>query len=547
MSPTVPLPAFERRVALGILLVFLTLISLPYLLAPLILPQNSVWGGLLGSADDQNVHLMWARQARDGGFFFRDLFTTESLISGEKPLFWNILPALMGILARLFGADVAFSYHFLRVALAGWALWQFHQLALVFTGNEAKWSRARILALFLLAFTTGSGFLASFSGFSRFFFIDRADGNFPLMPEAFFALSAFAYPLNIASYGLLALIFRQVITQKSAVVAFFAALLLGNIHTYDALPLVLTLAVWGLWQRQNFKITGAAIGGAILPVVYQFLVFQGSEEFRVKALTQTPAPDIFSLLVSFAPLLILAIFGLRKWRDFPAAPLFLLWIAAVFVLIYSPVSFARKMIEGVQIPLVLLAAVGLSELLSKIQTANARKIGAALILGILAISPAQYGMWLWQNTLENNSARWRVLMPPLALSRGDASALQFLNSQKADGAVLCLPFLGSYVPRASRKWTYAGHWAETLRFEKEKFPRVARFYRGQMSENEARNWLKKNGIRWIVVGQFEREFAAGVSAAQNLGWREVFRSQSDENGATVIYEVPPASVSAESE
>ncbi|HEX9995623.1 MAG TPA: hypothetical protein VGB45_00645 [Abditibacterium sp.] len=537
-SPEASLPPFERHAALSILLEFLALISLPYLLAPLILPAGSVWGGLLGSADDQNVHLMWARQAQDGHFFFRDLFTTESLISGDKPLFWNVLPALMGVLTRIFGVDVAFPYHFLRVALAAWGLWQFHQLVLTFTNHEAKWSRARIIALFLLAFTTGSGFLASLPGFSRFIFIDRADGNFPLMPEAFFALSAFAYPLNVASFGLLALVFRKTIEKQGAAVAFFAALLLGNIHTYDALPLLLTLGIWTLWQRKTgLKVVLAAMAGAILPVIYQFLVFSGSEEFRLKALTPTAAPEIVSLLVSLAPLLVLAALGWKKWRDFPAAPLLLIWILATFVLIYTPVSFARKMLEGVQIPLVVLAAIGLSEILSRIPSAGARKIGAALVLGVLALSPTQYLNWIWNNTLQNNSARWGVLMPPLALSRGDAAALQFLNQQKEKGAVLCLPYLGSYVPRASGKWTYAGHWAETLHFKKEKFPNVARFYRGEMSDAEAREFLKINRIRWIVEGQFEREFRGGAPSELNLLWRDVFRSPSDENGVTVVYEV----------
>lgn len=538
-----PLPAAERRAAGFVLLVFLLAMTLPYALAPLLLPSGSVWGGLLGSADDQNVHLMWARQARDGAFFFRDLFTTESLTSGQKPLFFNVLPALMGVLARLFGCDVVFPYHFARVALAAWALWQCHQLFVAATEGAQKWSRARVLALALLCFSTGAGFFAPLSP-SRVW-IDRPDGSFPLMPEAFFALSGLFYPLNIASFGLLALLFRLMLEKRGAFPAFVAAALLGNIHTYDALPLLLTATLWALWQAKNrdgaaARIALAAIAGALLPVVYQLIVFRGSEEFRVKALTVTAPPDALSMLLNWSPLLILGAFGLPKWRELPATRLLLLWIVAVFALVYAPTSvfsFARKMLEGVQIPLVFLAALGLSQLVARFSSPLLRRGIAGLVLGALLISPAQFGAWLWQNTLENNASRWRVLMPPLALSRGDAAALRFLDARRDAGAVLCLPFLGSYVPRAAAHWTYAGHWAETLRFGS-KFPLVARFYRGQMARDEALLWLRQNRIRWVIEGQFERSLSGGVSMGTQLGLRPLFRAHDAPNGITTVFAAP---------
>src|SRR4051812_1872921 len=106
----------EARLAQIILLAFLALIVLPYFWAAALTPPGSVWSGLLFSADDQNVHLMWARQARDGAFFFRDQFTTEGLITGERPLFFNILPLLMGWFSRVTGLEVVFSHHIARVA-----------------------------------------------------------------------------------------------------------------------------------------------------------------------------------------------------------------------------------------------------------------------------------------------------------------------------------------------------------------------------------------------------------------------------------------------
>jgi hypothetical protein len=362
-----------------------------------------------------------------------------------------------------------------------------------------------------------------------------------LMPEAYFALSAFAYPLNIAGFGLLALIFRKVLKNKGAGLAFLAAVLLSNIHTYDALPLILSLLIWLGWKRKDGKVAVATIVGAVLPVLYQFVVFRGSQEFRIKALTVTAPPDVLSMLISFGPLLILAALSFKRWRELPALQLLLIWVVAVFALVYAPTSvfsFARKMIEGVQIPLVILAGIGLSEVVAKIAAVGTRKVVAGLVLALLAVSPLQYLGWIWNNTIENNASRLQVLMPPLTVSRGDADALKAISARPEQGAVLCLPFLGSYVPRSTGKFTYAGHWAETLHFNDTKFPKVVRFYRGQMSEAEARAFLQENRIRWVVEGQFERGFSQGNSMSQKLGLSPIFTGGDEANGVTTVYAVP---------
>ena len=47
-------------------------------LGPQPYPDGFEYFRLLYNPDDQNVHLAWARQAAQGRFFFRDLFTTRA-------------------------------------------------------------------------------------------------------------------------------------------------------------------------------------------------------------------------------------------------------------------------------------------------------------------------------------------------------------------------------------------------------------------------------------------------------------------------------------
>lgn len=128
-------------------------------------------------------------------------------------------------------------------------------------------------------------------------------------------------------------------------------------------------------------------------------------------------------------------------------------------------------------------------------------------------------------------------MPPVSVTQGEAGALRALNNQKGEGAVLCLIFLGSFVPRATNKPVYMGHWAETLRFE-EKFNRGLRFYRGQMSPEQARAFLKENHIRWVVEGPFERNLGRREVPWQELGLQPIYSGGDAEGGLTKVYVVP---------
>ncbi len=523
----------RREIVWGraILLVFLLCVSLPYLLAKLLEPEGLIWGGLLFSADDQNVHLMWARQVRDGAFFMRDLYTTQSLIAPEPALFFNILPFIIGIFSRFTGLEVAIWYHVFRVALSGVAIWQLHRLSIAATRGEAKFAGARICVLALGAFTTGAGFLAPI--LSGIPLMDRPDGSsLPLVPEAFLSLSAFAYPLNIASFALMAFIWCQIIEEKQPVWVFVAAILLGNIHTYDSLPLIVA-TVAGCAINRKFSIVAlAAFIGSVLPVVYQFLVFRGSEEFRLKALVLTEAPPVLSLIVTFLPLLLLAIASFKESRQLPAARWLVAWIFSTIVLLYMPnISFSRKMIEGLQLPLLVLAGIGLWALAQQISKPRAKWVCGAIVL-LLATSPIQFLGWTMNNYTTNNQGRWGVLMPPLMLTDSEKLLLDTLD-KKPQGAVLCLPFLGSYVPRTSGKFTYFGHWAESLNVEKEKRPRTLAFFTGKMAPDEAKKFLKDNKISYVLESRFERELSGGNSTASSLGLPIEFSSGDDR-----IYSVP---------
>jgi len=561
ISPVLPAPLSRREIrwGQGLLLAFVLMASLPYLWCALITPPNSVWGGLLFAADDQNVHLMWAKQAAGGAFFIRDLFTTEGLVSGQHPLFFNVFALGVGWFSRLTGLDVVWGYHIARVAFAGLFIQQLHRLSISATSADPRKELARIGALALAVFSTGGAFLLSFfpSLAGHAIFLDHPElSSFVCVPEAFALLSALVSPLNIASFALLCFLLRALMENKGAPQAFFAALVLANIHTYDALPLLLAclvgFAVSALRHenlRPRLAVGSAIVVGLVLPILYQALVFKGSEEFRVKALTATSPPVLLGLVSTFLPLLLLGAWAVRTRALTGATRTLWIYALCILVLVYAPkspaligaalfaphgvdapfylFSFSRKMLEGLQIPLLVFAGMGLAAL-------PKRKFVAPLVLAVCFLSPLVFFAWTLNNAAENNASRLKFLMPRYYLTNAEAGALSTLaKAPDKEVAVLCSPMLGAYVPRATGLTTFTGHWAETLHPFRKNAQTIA-FLSGKMARPDALAWLRANKIKYVIEGPLERFLTGDVpSESLALGLRPIYSHPSSEGDVTV--------------
>jgi hypothetical protein len=590
-SSAANLDAAERRRVWVVIAAALLAMALPYVWAALITRAGFGYAGLLYNPDDQNVHLAWARQARDGHFFFRDLFTTEGLVNGERPFFTNLFSWLLGLISST-GLPLVMVYHAARLLGAALTLWWFYALCASLTTDR----RVRFVALLLAAFGGGAGWLAPLFHQVPLLrdrvFIDRPDLEIfglshPMMPEAFTFASAFVFSLNIASMALLTLVYLLTLRAcisgrwRTAMGAGLAALLLANIHTYDVLPLNVVMLLWAAWSSpithnirrarqlarddsEPARTTRAADAEAIKeatpasgsrlswiapllvvlftlpPLGYQALVFARSAEFQIKALTPTPAPPPLDIFLSYGLLMPLALWGVcsgLRDRRFAAArgPLLLMtaWTVVTLIMIYAPVSFARKMIEGVHLPLCFLAACGLADAMSHVPRSAVRRVLAGGVMALMCISSLQFVAWCIGNAQDNNRSR-PGLMPPLYLPAGDIAALRFLDalpaSQKAGRAVLCLSLLGNYLPRETGMHVFIGHWAETLSYKEQKLPQTIRFYNGRMAADEARAWLRDNHIGYVVSGAYEKQ----------LGALPLSLPVAHAAGGTTVYEVPPS-------
>jgi hypothetical protein len=340
--------------------------------------------------------------------------------------------------------------------------------------------------------------------------------------------------------------------KRAAAIGCVAAFLLSNIHTYDALPLGTTLLLWAIFNAaKNKKAAFAPLiiaCGAVPPLIYQFYVFKNSTEFQLKAITVTAPPPLPDVLLSYTPLLLFAFYGAWLLRKNESARLLMLWAIVTLILIYAPVSFGRKMIEGFHLPLCFFAATA-TIAMAKSRPVAMQRLFALGCGAILCISSLQLITWALADAPKSIQP-YRGAMPPLYLTQSDAAALQFLRNQhdnvaqgkEKPAAVLSLNFVGNYLPAKTGYHAYLGHWAETLNFD-QKSGEVAALYEGKIRRDEALNWLRKNHIRYVFFGFYEHAVFQSPQALNDLLGSPIYTAPSTGNVAdslppTSIYAVP---------
>ncbi len=492
------------------------LTCLPYLTARALTPPGMTYTWLLYNPDEPNVHLQWMREARDGRFFFADLFTTERAPDQFSNLFLWALGRLAGLRHAIgMGGGVILEYHLARI-VSGWLLLV---AVYAFAAQIADDKRVRRTTFWLAAVGSGLGWLDYWLGLP----LEPGDVNVNLvMPEAVTFLSVLLYPLfSFSMFLMVATLALALANRERNQPTIYAAIavctaVLANVHTYDVIPLWLTLGLWALTTRRLRFIGYLAM--SLLPsvavVAWQFVVFRSNPVFREKALTHTPTPDPLSLAMTFGLIGVLAVGGaVRAHRD-ERLSLALLWAIIGLAVIHVPVtlvSFQRKMIEGLHLPLCFLAAVaiwggrGASQATNDGTNRRGRSLTLSNVLIIAtALSNLAFLHLCFGHLIDNNQSRAGVFMPPYYLRKEEVAAFDWLDQQPDDDrAVLCLPYLGAHIPGRSGRRVFIGHWAETLRFG-DKLNQARQYFQTRMSNDEALQLFEDHHLGYVLYGSYER-------------------------------------------
>ncbi len=556
-------PQITRREWTAVLLLALLAASfflLPYLLGHLAAPDDVVFTGLLINVEDGS-YLSAIEQGRAGAWTYRNFFTTEA----HRPIFIQGFYLGLGHLARWLGATAVAVWH-----LALW-LMDFLLFLLLYpfiAGFVAK-PAARWTAYALTLLGGGFDWWSFPLAFERANTLEAVPMDV-YVPEAHVFFSALTYPHFIAGILLIMLILwwtlRALTAPMSArrrwalvVSAGAGNLLLGVVYPFLIFLIAAALGLFYVslvWRARRFlwpELLRLALI-FIIPVplfLYYAWAISAVAVFKLwnaQAVTLTPNP--LHLLLAYGPYLLLGGLSLRRWsnwtRELQTAVLLLyFWVVAVAVLLYLPLNPQRRFVEGLQLPLAILAAMGLFEVVLP-RLAGTRFVARLaqrprysragiqrLVVVLLVLFVSLINLYIYTGT----AVTLAVIQPyPLFRPRLEVAAMQQLRKEgEPDAVVLSSYWSGSYLPAQSGHVVFVGQRFETVQFETKR-ALAERFFAAATPDAWRVQFLSEYQIAYVFYGRSERElgeFELGEKSYLELAY---------ENGETAVYRVLLASL-----
>jgi hypothetical protein len=259
--------------------------------------------------------------------------------------------------------------------------------------------------------------------------------------------------------------------------------------------------------------------------------------FQARAAVQTPSAAPWNHLLGYGLLIPLAVMGAcwlvasRPIRR-PGAFLPLAWAVIGFAAVYIPVSFQRKLAEGLHIPIAILAGFGAVELAKRARLRPGHSLAiVALLLFLTVLSNVRFVYRDWRRAVTENvgsTGLHQVFWPATELE-----AMRRLAVWVPPNALIqALPPTSCLIPALSGHRVWAGHWGETPDFAA-KYGQALRFFEADTSSDWRRQFLAQTGITHIFAGPDEQ------SLSKETLDREPFLHLVHHLGETRVYEVAP--------
>lgn len=489
--------------------------TIPYVVANLRTPPGHIFTGVLSAYDDTFTYFAWIKQSADGHLLLRDLFTSEPQ-PGE---FFLPLWSVIGFVSRLTGASVPVMFHIARL-VAGLVL----LIAARSVAQTVMKSRTRVrYTLWLYAMSGGLGWLVyALKNRSDLFGAATVVGSIDLnIPEAIAFRSVFAqvhFAVGIALLCWSIKLFFTALVENKTSHAFGAGLvgsLLALVHPYMIVVVVSVTFVAAVTRTEigkrkkgvygfNVRIL-AAFGVALIPGVGYLLYLNRTnhvlrEWLRVTD-TLSPAPQEY--LFGFGVLAVLAVGGFALlWSQRPVfGRLLLIWALVQAALLYAPISFQRRLVEGLQLPVSIAASVAVFWIAKRFLKRRAAPYRRIYLAGVIAFcSITNIGFIVGQLAARGNaSAVDSRRYVPIDL----VQAFEWLRQADPNAVLFSHYLTGNIAPSVTGSRVFLGHYGQTI-YADEKGAQVTAFYTGAMDDSLARQLFARNGVHYVIYGPFER-------------------------------------------
>jgi hypothetical protein len=478
--------------------------SVPYLIGFQMERGEWAFTGFVFGVGDGNSYIAKMLQGQAGAWLFSTPYSSQN-----APGVLAFLPYLL--LGKLAWGDELHSqlvalFHLARLAAIPLLVLAVYRFASLFL-PELAWRR---WATAVAAIGGGLGWLLVLVGQSQAF------GSLPLdfySPESFGFLAVYGLPHLLLARALLFFALTVYLTPgsgaRSALAAGFLLLGLALVQPISLASAYAALAVH-VTTRILLRATGKAnepagpwvrraLVAAAIPL--PLLLYYGVGSLTDPALRQWAAQNVLvsphpvHYVLAYAVLLLPAYLGARDLvRTRPDAGWFLtIWLLALIVLAYVPVTVQRRLIEGAWVVLCILAAAGIRSILVE---ARRRRVLAGALLATTALT----------SVLLIAGGLSAVLRPsvPVYRSAAEVAAFAWIADNAAPGSVVLAAFdTGNALPAWAAVRSVIGHGPETSNLADVQ-PQVERFFGGSLAGPAAERFLREQNVDFVMRGPIER-------------------------------------------
>ncbi len=513
----------EWLIATGVALALAALLSVPYFFGYGLARPGSVYTGSLMNAEDTQSYFAKMNQGYEGRWLYQIPFTPEP----HQGAFVGGFYLALGHLAAILSITVPAVWHGARF-ISGIILFL---TTFIFTATFLPDHRARWIAYLLAITGSGLGWLLFATGRTMWL------GAFPVdfkMPEAHLFFSALTFPHVALGTATLMTTFWLILhpltgRPKHWLFSFLsglANLLLAILYPF---LIYLVVAVVGLYWLflcfQNREILWRQAGpiavSFIVPaplLLYYAVVLQENAVFSAWATQSvTESPPWPHYLLAYGPLLILAVLPLlRRQRRLEMQPLLIFlwfWVGVAAVMLYSPVNQQRRYVQGLHVPLSILATAGLVTVVLPWlrSTRSFQKLSTRpryspeklerFILFIFLLVMSLSNIYL----LVDVSVTAAVRQPfPFFRSEMESQALDWLETNGGETKiVLTSAETGNYLAAQVGNPVVLGHWAETVDFGTRRLE-TEKFFAADTNDEWRQEFLSGYGVSYVWYGPQER-------------------------------------------
>ncbi|XOU94203.1 MAG: hypothetical protein ACNFW9_05155 [Candidatus Kerfeldbacteria bacterium] len=511
----------EWWLVIGIATLLVIITAVPYLYGYFSTPEDMVYTGLHHFAPgDTNVFLSMIEQVRQDENIFINLYTSED----QLRIYTNPLWLTVGWVAKIFSLSNLLSIHVVRSIL----IFIFVAVMYLFLSYLFKKIKKRKLILLIILFSSGLG-----SFFNPFLYDTGNIYEHPTdiwVTESITFSTLFHTPHLTASLTLIVVIFLFMLLafEKNkylySVLAGFACLLMLWFHPFNGPTIYGVLAVYLLIIfLRNKGITWSYIRHyavlCLIPipvVLYFYLMNKADWVIRAwQSQNILPSPSVWMYLIGYGLLIPMLIFGL--WSVFKKMDnkksFVVAWFITSAIAIYVPISFQRRLSEGLHIPIAILAMLGILFVFNWIRSKRGKWSlwNSAFVMILLLFLPMTNFLIIGQDITLYSKAKDL----PYYIYQDEVNAMHWLRDNiTIDEITFSSKYMGSFIPAHSGRVVWIGHSPQTVDLLNKK--EYQYWFWEDDNESELKyDFLINNNIDYIFFGRKEKALGTYDPSTKN--------------------------------